>query len=600
MGEGTARLLRSPVWVTVCAALFVVVGLVAPVLGAPELAVIGAEDSPTLDHLWGLWVTAQGLLEHGPLLRDTADVGFPRGFRSLQYEAVNLLLFVPGFWLGGGGAAGAALGWNLLSVGAPAVAMLGGALLGRELIGDRPEVAVLAVGFGANAWLLGSPYMGHTEYLAAALWPLHLWMLARWVGGSGWRWAVGAGATLGAMAATASYLPVFLALLEPVAALALVARSRAGWRGVARLLPVAALGLALAAGFAGLLLRPWPLGHGAIAGQASLGARPIPGLDTLLPGLLRGWPGTPAIEMNEQPAYPGMMLLGVATLGAVAVRSARVWWALGVGATTLGLGVAARAFGTALLLPAGWLVWLHDGFDLVHWWQRIGVVAPLPLAVAALYGARWLGDRLGRPTAVAAALSALCLLDQATFPRGPVLPAPSTTLRPPDGLVELVDALPPGALLVLPVPLVHLPGKPVSTGPYLAWQATHGRPISTVQTLLGDRTLRWCALTIAAANRQAHNAGRISTGAFGVAPPTPGQVACMRGSAEELRGLGFAGVVLHIDRGQGAALEPLMAAALGVPQARGDVRVWDLSHVAPGESCRPPDAAPPIRPLLAY
>jgi hypothetical protein len=245
-------------------------------------------------------------------------------------------------------------------------------------------------------------------------------------------------------------------------------------------------------------------------------------------------------------------------------------------------------------------VWLHPSFDLVHWWQRIGVVAPLPLAVAALYGARWLGDRVGRPTAVAAVLAGLCLLDQSTFPRGAVLPAPVTSLAPPDGLMSLVDDLPPGALLVLPVPLVHLPGDPVSTGPYLVWQAAHGRPISTVQTLVGDRTLRWCALTIAAANRQAHFAGRRATGAFGVAPPDAGQVACMQGSARELRGLGFAGVVLHTDLGKGAALEPLMAAALGPPREAGDVRVWDLAEVAAGEQCSPPEAAAPIRPLLAF
>ena len=563
---------------------------------APTQRIVGAADAPTLDHLWGLWVTAEGLFSHGPFLRDTPAVGFPDGFRGLQYEAPNLLLFLPGHWLAGGGVPGAALGWNTLALGAPALAAVGTAVFVRDLAGRHPSLVVAALAYGASPWLLGSPAMAHTEYLAAAWWPWHLWMLQRFLRGGRWPWGLGATVTLGAMASTASYLPVFLALLEPLVAGWLAWRNRA-WL---RLVPVAVGSAALVGLFYWALLQPWPRGYGAVAGQMGLSKRPLLAALATVKGLTRLGPGGLRLDENEQPAYVGLVVLTLGLVGSVADRRARIWLAAGLGAAVLGAGVGVRWGPQALLLPAGWLLQLSDVFALVHWWQRIGVVAALPLAVAAFFGARWLGDRVGRPSLVAAALSAGLVVDHATFPRSGVLPPESLALAPAPALTALLEGVEDGAILPLPLALVHLPGPPVTTGRFLMGQPFHGRPVTTIQSLRADHTLTDSYLTRLVANRQAALSRGNSTGFAGGGPLSDEERACARGAAELLHKLGVAAVVLETDVGVGAELEGLLTEVLGTPRAQGAARVYPLAEVDPGVRCGPPVPAPPVAPILDF
>lgn len=443
-------------------ALALVLGLMAVVLALgtavldPLHLAVGSADSAARDHLWGLWVTADSLFRSGPFIRDAPDVAFPIGFYGLQYEAANLMFFLPGYALGGGDATGAVLGWNLLHAGTAAAASAGCWLLGRDLMSARPELLVLMAAFACSPFLLAHPHTGHSEYLPVALWPWHLWALFRWLRGGTWRWAVMAGLSLGGMAATASYLPVFLTFLEvPLGA---VLAWRAGPRGLARLLLVATIALALAGAFGVALSQPWPRGHGALVAQMTATTVPFPSLQELMSGITRFWPGQPAMMSNEQPAYPGVVVCGLALLGAVFRKEARGWVLLGALGICLGLGVGLTHDAQRYLLPVGQLTHWLPMLGAVHFWERVAPLAALPLGIAAAYGTQVLGLRVHAPRAAAVALALAVVADQATWPRARVLPQPSFELRPPAELLEVLDELPKGALLQLPIPFVHLPG----------------------------------------------------------------------------------------------------------------------------------------------
>lgn len=591
------RLDAARAWAPTVAGVLALVVLTGwGVWSAPTRVLVGSADAPTLDHLWGLWTTAQGLWVHGPFLRDTDAVGFPQGFRALQYEAPNLLLFLPGYWLAGGGVAGAALGWNTLCIGAPALAAVGTALLLRDLFGRHPCLVVGALAVGASPWMLGSPAMAHTEYLAAAWWPWHLWMLQRFLAGGRAAWGLGAAVTLGSTAATASYLPVFLALLEPLVAGWLAWRHRA-WL---RLVPVAVGALAIAALFGWALVQPWPRGYSAIARPTALSSRPLPASLATLKGLTRLGPGVVRLDENEQPAYVGLVVLALSLVGAAVRKEARPWLGVGLGAVVLGAGVGVRWGPGGLLLPAGWLVGLHELFQRVHWWQRMGVVAAVPLAVSATAGAVWVAERVGRPGLVGLVLSALLLVDHATFPRAGALPPETLRLAPDDALVELLAAVEPGAIVPMPLAFVHLPGPPVTTGRHLMAQPFHGRPITTIQSLRADNALQDSYLAWVVANRQGQLARGNSAAFVGGGPLSEEQRACARGDAHRLADSGVAAVVLETDFGVGASLEPLLTEVLGPPRARGAVRVYPLAAVEPGTRCSLPDPAPPLAPVLGY
>lgn len=562
----------------------------ASVVLAPTGLAIGRGDSAVPDHLWGLWVTAEGFFAHGPYLRDTSEIGWPEGFRALQYEAPNLLGFLPGYWLGGGGVRGAVLGWNLTHIGAVLLAVFGCWRLGRRWLGAEPQVALLSAGFAGSAFFALHPTMGHSEYLAVALYPLHLSWLGAYLEEGRPRHAALAAVSLGLMGATASYLPVFLAVIELPVAIGWGLRAGPWRRSLLRLVVVAVPAVVLVLGFVWAMTWPWPLGHGAFAGQAAVGQRPTPELSSVLHGLLRLWPGSLDVRMNEQPGYPGLVLLVLALVGTVrAPRSALPWLVAGLSALALSAGPDVMLGGRPVPLPAGVLTMVLSPLRSVHWWERLGCLTPLPLGVAALHA---LPPGAWRRTL---ALCALMLLDQGSFPeRG--WPWPSFDLSPPTDLLDALEEAPEGAVLELPLPLVHLPGRPVSTGAYLMWQPQHGRPITTVQTLQADRLLDRSYLVRVVGNRQGTRPGRVQR----EAPGSSGslrvdELACARNDAALLAEEGLASVVLHTRLSGGRELEGLLQQVLGEPHTFGTVRRWDLVLGAQGDRCLPP---PLVRALL--
>jgi hypothetical protein len=574
-----------------------------PVLHAPFVEIIGQEMSPGYDHLWGLWVTAERLWTNGPFVRNAPDVGFPEGFYALQYEVPNLLFFLPGYWLGGGSLHGAALGWNLLQVGALVAGAAGCWLLGRDLLGPTPALAVLVAVFAGSPFLLALPYMEHSEYLASVLWPWHLWALHRWLSGGRWTYGVGAGLILGAMAATASYLPVFLAILEPPIGVALAWQRRA-W---GRLAVVALVALPIGGAFGWEMMQPWPHGHGAFADWGIGTTRPAPSLAMMLSGMLRLWPGPPPTEFNEQAAYPGLVAIGLAVAGAWRSRPARWWGLLGLGAFVLGVGTMVEFYGRRWLLPAGMLQRLVPQLGLVHFWQRIAPLAALPLGIAAATGATFLVGATRFRAPVALLLATLVVADQATFPRGLVLPPPSCRIDPLPDLTRLLSLVPEGALLQYPLPVINMPGPPVSTGPYLVWQMSHRRPISARQNLQGDVTLATSYLARIVANRQALPVQTTRGRPVGPDPATLvgagdlslSELECARADAASLRARGFSAAVLYLRVGRGEMLEPLLTSVLGEPLSGEDVRVYPLPDAGePAASCPLPDPARVVASVL--
>lgn len=566
--------------------------LLGGVASAPWQRFVGAPSSPAGDHLWGLSVTAQGLWTQGPLIRDADDIGFPDGFRALQYEAANLLLFLPGYWLGGGGVAGRALGWNGLHAGVVVLGALGAALLGRRSIGPRPALLVMAAAFAGSPWLLAHPTMGHSEYLAVWMLPWALWAGGRFLAGEGLRWAVLAAACLATMAATASYLPVFLALVvTPWLGAEAWARRRPG-----RLLLMAALAVPPVLGFAWLMTLPWPQGHAALAGQFEAAQRPGLVLGPQLSGMLRLWPGPPEADNNEQAAYLGLAALALGAIGAAVDRRARAALALALGLGILTLGTVVQVGGQRWLLPAGWLEALVPPLAMVHFWQRLAPVLALPLALAAAIGADWLGRRAGRPLPVAIACGALLLVDQATWPRGLVLPAATTELAAPAALLRLVASAPPGALVPLPFALPNLAGPQVSTGPMLLWQLEHGRPISTRQALLSDGLLRTSWLLRTVGNSQADRPGRGEPGP--VDQLSAPERACARADVAALRSQGFAALLLSLEAGEGDRLRPLLD-PLFVERTDGAFVLYPLDVWEGGEEEGTPCALPAAARKLA-
>ena len=123
----------------------------------PFVVQLGSASSEAPGHLWGLWATADRLWQAGPFMRNVPGLGFPSGFTGHLMDPINLLLFLPGFWMGGGGMAGASLGWNLLHAASLLVGGYGAWRLARTLAAPaepHPWAAALLVGgFVAGSFL---------------------------------------------------------------------------------------------------------------------------------------------------------------------------------------------------------------------------------------------------------------------------------------------------------------------------------------------------------------------------------------------------------------------------------------------------------------
>lgn len=604
---------------------------VGPTLLHPLATQIGSSVSEAQGHLWGLWVTAAGLFQHGPLVRVAPGVSFPDGFVSHLMDPVNLFLFLPGYWLAGGGAGGASLGWNLLHLGALLLGCWGAWRLAREL---DPEAGALALAvpvavLGAGPFLWGHPIMGRTEVLPGALWPWHLALLLRSVRTGSWRDASGAGLLLGGMALGGGYIAVFTALCQVPLGLALLARSphRAG-----QLLWAAGLGIlvALPGVWAMLTWRPGEMS------TSLLSQRPLE-VDAAMRHLLhgKGLLGLLALvrvgerpdlaPFLEQPPYPGVVALSLGLAG-VALRPRRTlpWILLAAWIGVLGLGYALPLGaeprpGNLLVLPAGWFQRAFRPLGWIREWSRIGILLPVPVAMAAFLGVGALGTRWARAGGLLAVLGVLaCAADTLTWPRHPLWPRPVFHLAQPAGMDQALAAVPDGALLQLPLEVSVGEGIKFEAATYLLWQAQHHRPISTAPTVVSETALRDSVLARLAVTRQfalseeAKGEGRLS---FPRVPPverglpgasgalSPEQVACLAVDAARLARQGYGALLIHPDRFMGPELEEMFSPFLGAPDGVGEgVRAWNLERLGQGADaalrCPPPPVPAKVRMML--
>lgn len=583
-----------------------------------ELAT-GASSSEAPGHLWGLWVATEGFWSCGPLVRCAADVGFPEGFKAHLMDPVNLLLFVPGYVLGGGGATGAVLGWNLLHAAAALVGGWGCWLLADSLWPARPARdlrvglgLVLAGGVVASPYFLAEAWLGRSEYLPAVLLPAHLALVIRIQRGRGGPMTmVGAGTLLGLVALGGGYLAFFAALLVVPVYLALLwttPRRRAlAWR---------LGGIVLLAGLLGL---PWLLAlvHHPPGILPPLLTPPVDQVDLLgmeqLRHLVRV--GPPLNDYRpELPVYPGwvLLLLGVAG-SALAPRRALPWFVLGLALVVVALGPARLDLGSfSAELPVYHVRRVLRLLGHVKAWSRMGCVLPIPFAIAAAHGVvalldlrpGWSGGRW-RVLVACGAVTGLLVLDQATAPRLWTFERPVFEARPPGGTRTLLDGIPAGALLQAPMEVSLRHDIPFEAGFYLLWQLQHRRPVPTTPDVVMDASLRHSYLARVLLNRQAEVLGwpepvegPLPPGASGTLDRA--QAACVRRDVLDLSAQGYAGLLVLEDRPTGEALVAMTTDLLGAPAGRhGAAVLWDLGEVpfhVPGGDLR---ATPCALPRLA-
>jgi hypothetical protein len=577
--------------------------MLRPVLHDPFSWALGSPDSEAPRHLWALWTTLLHMDRWGPFVAQL-EAGFPDHYTRHLMDPVNLLFFAPAYALVGGGASGAALGFNAVHTGWTVLGGLGGWLLARRLLGGHPEApwaALLAAAGCATApMLMASPWLGRTELLPGAAWGLHLWFLHRALyrpPGRILSWdLLGAALSLGFIALGGWYLAGWLMLLEPPVAMAMAWRAKGGGTTQGARLVLIALGGALLTlpALEALLTHPPPILGEEQRLSAHMGINTPPWL--LLPFV--GSAGLPGVEV---PAYPGWVLLLLAAWGAWRrPRAALPWLLLGLSILLLSLGPylvwsntppAEGAQPPRLL--AWWVEALLPPLRFVWGWCRIGILVSLPLAVAASFGAADLLAR-ARPLRpqLLIALLALLALDQAQ-PRQPAgVRSSSFDPHPPTGLIQALGDLPPGAILQLPL-----------DDHYLVWQPSHGRPVAEsleiepvrrgsytvqrVEELLGDPAAQRPGARMERDPVALHQAVEAMLA-------DPGTLPCLHADAAWLEEQGFAAVVLHIERLPDAhrAVTRLLRAGLGEPAVENPALLVWRPRGGPGASAEACSLAP--------
>lgn len=572
-----------------------------PALLNPTTVAATSREGEGPGHLWGLWLAALDLPVSGGLARHAA-MGWPGSFASHLMDPVNLLLFLPGYFLGGGGVAGATLGWNLLHAAAPLVGAWSAWRLSRRLLGDHPALpwaAMLgALALVASPYFLLQPQIGRSEYLPALLYPAHLAFFHQWMRRPGpeeeslddeglsrtapTSAAVGAALTLGAIALGGWYVAVFAALANFGFA---VAWSRglqpveAAWRLAAVAIP--ALILASPAAWA-LLTYGAPVD---LSGATIESAR-----CQAVGGLVRTqWTGR-QVGLDFQP-YIG--LLPLAAMVAQARRGGQRAW-LGVGGALLlfGCGPAlawtldgAAACG-GLPGPLSVLTTLVPPLRAMRSVMRINclvsgiAVGAVVLSVAELWG------KLGKAGPwLALGLAVGMVADHAGHPSAVPLTPPTFDARLPAHLVDAVATLPMGPIVTYPTDATLRLAESEEHGLWGLWQLQIGRPVSAGALTEPDPTESWNALSDAVSLRVKDSAdkhgGRADRAAVGANLPLDlpgeGRQSQLREGAAQLMLTGYAGVVLAEDMEGGGDQRRLLRAVLGEPCYDFDgVVAWNL------------------------
>lgn len=548
--------------------------MLRPVLRDPLGLGLGSVRSEAPRHFWGLWATARGLWESGPFVA-RLPIDFPTGYDRHLMDPVNLLLFLPPYWVLGGGLTGAVAGYNLVHAGWAALGALGAWRLTRTLLGDAPyaaEAALLAGFAGGSApYLLATPWLGRTELLPGVGWALHLWLLHRALRLGRRRDLLLAGGSLGLVALGGWYLAAWLLLVEPWVALALARGAPGTWAArIGRLAAVAGVAtLLLLPALHALLTYPPPIMGEAERLSAHMGTCTPPQMLTPFASD-QGLPGT------ELSAYPGMILLALAALGAAAApRRAGPWLLLALGLLLLSLGpylvwsnAPPVAGDTGTRLPVWWIETLLPPMRFIWGWARIGILVTAPLAVAAAFGVQAAFARL--PSLRWQLLALLCLgmaVESSRTREPPGVRGVAFDPAPPPALAAALADWPPGALLQLPF-----------DDDYITWQPALDRPLAESQEVEDVRATSY--LVQRAVSLQTRLQRGLEAPAGLLLPET---LACVSADARALGQAGYAAIVVHKDRLPSAHGEVVafLRAAIGPPRLEDDaLAMWAPEGVA--------------------
>ena len=581
----------------------------------PWTRALGDAGSEAPGHLWGLWVSWDGILANGPFLRVAPGTGHPSGFLAHLIDPIDLLPFGLGALLGGGGRAGAVLGWNLLHLLAFGLAGWGCWRLGGRLAeGDPPGKAlartVLIGTFTASSALFLHPWLGRTEYLAGVLMPHLLVELEPAVVRGGRGPIIRAGLLVGGIALGGPVLATFLGLALLPLGLAMWASGPDRSNRLGRLCGVALLGLLVWSPAALALIAHPPIGMPTPWLGGERPATPVELSQVLALGRM-GSEGSVRGSLDP-PAYIGLLCLGLALIGAVArPRRAAGWLALGLWLGLLSLGSQTRIpvgeGSTEVLLPAGLLQAWIPPLRSIRIWARIAILTPLPLGLAAAHGALALRARLpGWGGRMLAPLLGLALvLDQATWPRADAWERPTFEIGIPPDLSTLLDRLPDGPVVTLPIELaLGGPGRLFEAGFWQLWLWPSRRPLSATPDPITDATLPGHATTRILANHQILGGEPEGAALLGVRDRATEAADrdCALRDLPSLRQEGFVAFVLLTDREGGGIVETDLHRWFGLPQETvGAAQAWILDRLKAKEDgpCPMPDPHPRLQLMIS-
>jgi hypothetical protein len=452
----------------------------------------------------------------------------------------------------GHGPAAAVARYDVLFLGASALAFAGAFLLARELGTGVAGALVAGAAYAYAPWRLDQG--GHLHILSSGGIPLALFLLLR-----GYRRGR-AGLILGGWAALAWQLSLGFSLGLPLLVVlgAVVIAALPWWwrRGRPRLrgrcLRATVAGVALVAVTTVVLSAPYlrvrsdqPQSRRAAQTVAIYSAGPRAFLASSELNPLWGRAGAGVRDrldaVPEQTLFPGLLVVVLAVAGA----GWRAGWPrrvrIGLLAAVGVFGVLSLGFettGAARFLPYRWLYEVVPGWSGIRVPGRLNTFTSLALAILAAGGtARLLGALRDRParlrTGVAGAAVAVVLLEGAGMAPGRWYPHPAVPVAP-------------AGQAGLPGPLLHLPAAPPDNRRYLLWSTDALQPMVNGRSSLEPRfTARLLA-----------RMGRF--------PDRP--------SVARLRRLGVQAVVLHTDRTAGtpwAAWQQRPTRGLGVRRAVG-------------------------------
>ena len=344
-----------------------------PVMAHPTRLVLGQPDGEAAAHLWGLLVSAEGLLEHGPFIRNGAAT-WPRGFEGDLVDPVHLLVVGPMRALGG--LPGAVLGWNLLPVLSLGLGAVGGAWLGARLgMGVRGRALLAGLLVCSPAFAGATVPVGRSEQLVLGWSVLHIAALHGALREGGARNLLIAGGTLG-LQALGGWRPLMLLLFLEVPLMLGWAR---GWQGWRRAAIVMALGM-------GVVVPMLVAHHSVSPWWWKTGGWPSPFDHEVSPSVLGALSSLDGGMACPTPNAGRVALL----LGGVGLwrrpRTVAPWLVLGVGLWLLALGLRISVGEIVFHGPSAWLSWAVSPLRAVHGWPRMAPLALIPLAVAASLG----------------------------------------------------------------------------------------------------------------------------------------------------------------------------------------------------------------------